>query len=662
MGKKARQKQLTADTPVPARPAEPPHDPNAWTAKDRRYWPAVGGVLALGAALRLLWLDRWVFQHDEAIYSIFSQNFRDYNFDPTYHGPTLYHILKLFFLAFGDSDLTARLVSVVMAFITFALILGPARRWLGDRGALFALGLHAISPVLVTYQRRILFDAFVIVLTFGAVLLAQKIRAAKAGTWAWTGSWVGLVALLTAFLATKANSFFVIAMLFSFSVAVMLRGVGPRNLGVRLPSQLPILMFAAVSAAAIFWGPRYPEDMALTKKHENFLIAVCVAASAFLWEWLRRTGHDARVAKAAAEPSTAAAPGLRVALTVWLCLAAGGLVYFFFFGHGYLWLVSPSEWSWSRYWPDVQQAMNKMLAYWGGQQKAPRLPGRHDFYLPLLIAYELPILIAFIGGVVRASRFRAPFTDLLLWWSFTSWTLYAMANEKVPWLMTHLVAPFALLGGWWLGQLRLTANGRKVFAAAGLVSVAFLLRNVSATNFERAIDNREPMFYAFTAESFGDAMWNAVEIAKTKTGDIWIYNAWPPSWYMRPNAVAKILAPAVAHYPEHEPPAGPLRFIVCQEGDWQKYREERFSGWHTWTWDKKTGGMVPDVAGAENPHILNWPRLSWYSFRPDLFLPWFFARKAEIPVYPPAQNHNFFTNTAFLTEWSHIPVVVATPP
>jgi len=307
----------------------------------------------------------------------------------------------------------------------------------------------------------------------------------------------------------------------------------------------------------------------------------------------------------------------------------------------------------------VRFAMKKMLDYWGNQQVNPRLPGRHDFYLPLMIAYELPILVAFIGGVVRASRVRAPFTDLLLWWSFTSWTLYSMANEKVPWLMTHLVAPFALLGGWWLGQLRLTANGRKVFAALAVLGAAYLLRNVSATNFERAVDNREPMFYAFTGESLGDTMFHAIDVTRDRTGDFWIYNAWPPSWYMR-NAQKEYNA--VAHYPEHEPPGVPLRMVVCMEPDWERFREERFPGWHKWTYNKRTGRVEADVPGAENPHILNWPRLSWWSFRPDLFFKWYFARQADIPPFPRPRDDSFFNNPSFLTEWSHIPVVVATPP
>jgi len=658
MGKKSRRAQATEPAAAaPVRAAEPAPDPHPWTAKDKRYWPAVGVVLAVAAALRLYRLDVPIFQHDESIYAVFSNDFVNYKFDPVYHGPTLYHILKAFFLAFGDSDFSARLVSVLMGFITLGLILGPARRWLGDRGALFALGLHAISPVLVTYQRRILFDALVVVLTFGAVLLFQRMRATAVGSAGWTGSLVGLVALLTAFLATKANSFFVIAMLLSFAAAFLLRGRGPRDLAVKLPEQLPLLMFAAVTAASIVWGARFPENMPLTKKHEQFLIAVCVAASAFLWEWLRRTGYGSRPAR----PSTATAP--RVALAVTLSVTASAFVYFFFFGHGYLWFTNPRAWTWAQYWPDVRDAMKKMLEYWGGQQKAPRLPGRHDFYLPLLIAYELPILIAFVGGVVRASRVRAPFTDLLLWWSFTSWTLYAMANEKVPWLMTHLAAPLALLGGWWLGQLRFTGTARKVFAAALAVSAAFLLRNVSATNYERAIHNREPMFYAFTPETFGDVFFHALAASRGKPGDFWVYDPWPPSWYMRRAADQY---GGIAFYPTLEipdpQPDKTFRLVFCTETDWDRYRRERFAGWHLWTWDPKTKRVVADARGDTPLLILNWPRLSWYSLRPDLFARWFFARHADIPPYPLPPGHDFFTNPAFLTEWSQIPVVVATAP
>jgi uncharacterized protein (TIGR03663 family) len=638
---------------------EPPVDPNAWTVRDPRYWPVLGALFVLAAALRIFHLDTPPFQHDESIYSIFSLNFHDYNFDPVYHGPVLYHIIKLFFVLFGDTDFSARMVSVVMGLLTLGLVMGPGRRWLGDRGALFATALYTLSPVMVTYQRRIIFDAFVVLLTLGAIFLFQAALSGVRGSWPWRWAWIGLTALLTAFLATKANAFFVVAMLGSFWVLDLTRGVGPRDFLVRLPRQLPILMFGALSLAAMF-ALRDENKV----RNERMLAVVGVVASALLWEWLRRPAYEPRAGKKApraAEASRVWPPThLPDPVTVLLAVLAAVLVFAFFFGHGYLWFQKPLEIRQTlvQYWPDIRSAMPRMLEYWGGQQKEPRLPGRHDFYLPLLMLYELPILLVFVAGVVRASRNRTPFTDLLLWWSFTSWTLYAMANEKVPWLMIHLVAPFALLGGWWLGQLTLRSRQRTVAAVLGVLGIAYMARNVSATNYERAVDHREPMFYAFTGESFKDTFFHAVEISKTKTGDFWIYNAWPPSWYMRPSFFGKI-PNAVPYYPEHDPPAGPLRLVMCMEPEWEKYREERFAGWHKWTWEN--GHLVQDGTG-ENPHILNWPRASWKiggsepwtlgSMRPDKWAHWFITREASLPESP----------DPFLTEWSHIPVVVATPP
>jgi uncharacterized protein (TIGR03663 family) len=641
MAKKARRAAVqTTGGSQPARPAaEPPADPKAWTQADRRYWPVMSALFFFATALRIFHLDKPSYQHDEAIYSVFSLNFNDYHFDPVYHGPVLYHIIKLFFVLFGDNDFVARMVSVVMGLGTLGLVIGPARRWLGDRAALFATVLLAISPVMVTYQRRIIFDAFVVLITLGCVLLFQAAIHGAQGTWGWRRAWIGLSALLTVFLATKANAFFVVAMLFSFWVLHHTRGVGPRDLLVRLPRQLPLLMFVAVSLAAAFALRDENKD-----RNERMLAVAGVVASALLWEWLRRPASEPRAGRKATAVPAFEWPRPD-ALTIGLSLLAAAFVFAFFFGHGYLWWQHPLE-TIPKYWPDIKTAMPNMLAYWGGQQKEPRLPGRHDYYLPLMVLYELPILVAFLGGVVRASRQRTPFTDFLLWWCFTSWTLYSLANEKVPWLMVHLVAPFALLAGWWLAQLRPVGTAGKLQMAAYALGALYLLRNVSATCYERAVDDREPMFYAFTSESFKDTFFKARQLARPLTGDYWIYNAWPPSWWMRHTGAEE--PGVVVSYEEHTPPAGPMKLVVCMEPDWEKYRGERFVGWHKWTWEN--GKLVKDGTGP-NPHILNWPRASWTSLRPDKWAHWFITREASLPETP----------DPFLTEWSHIPVVVATP-
>src|SRR6185436_16209238 len=97
-----------------------------------------------------------------------------------------------------------------------------------------------------------------------------------------------------------------------------------------------------------------------------------------------------------------------------LSLAAGFFLFCFFYGHGTRWgdeimraVRTPTmigRWDFIQaHWTEIKSALPKTLEYWGGQQKAPRLPGRHDFYLTLMLAYELPILIAAVFGIMRAS-------------------------------------------------------------------------------------------------------------------------------------------------------------------------------------------------------------------------------------------------------------------
>jgi hypothetical protein len=101
---------------------------------------------------------------------------------------------------------------------------------------------------------------------------------------------------------------------------------------------------------------------------------------------------------------------------------------------------------------------------------------------------------------------------------------------------------------------------------------------------------------------------------------------------------------------------------VCQEPDFEKEKDGKFKGFHKWTVDPVTKQVVRD-SGGENPYILLWPRISWSSLRLDKWLHWFITRDAPLPPGDPwwGQHPEADNDTAFLTEWSHIPVVVATP-
>jgi hypothetical protein len=130
---------------------------------------------------------------------------------------------------------------------------------------------------------------------------------------------------------------------------------------------------------------------------------------------------------------------------------------------------------------------------------------------------------------------------------------------------------------------------------------------------------------------------------------MWVHNAWPSSWYLRNSAVE---FPGVGinweeNIPKHL--SENLRLIMCKATDWEKIRQ-RYPGYHLWSWHPEQG-VVKDLPGEQMNSLLH-PRLSWRSLRPDKWARWFLTREAATPEMP----------DPFLTEWSNVAVVIATPP
>jgi uncharacterized protein (TIGR03663 family) len=626
-------------------------------------WRWVAAWLLAAVVLRLLWLGHGPFSHDEAIHANFSLHFADYKYDPIYHGPLLYHLIATNFWLFGDSDFMARLAPALLGIAMLVVVLAT-RRWLGARAMLCSLALLVISPVITTYSRHLIHDSLVMLLTLGAVICFQTARDHPSTTWRGRWARIGVTSMLALMLTTKANAFFILAMLLSFWVSYKASGLLRGERKATWPFWVPLLALLAVALVSIVINRE-------VHWHERFFSLFCVASVLVVWEWMRRTPEYSHPAAAdgAVDETVKTSDGARNLwhwITPWLCAAAGFFLFAFFYGHGYLWLSDPS--AISRYWGDVvgpDSAIPKMLRYWGGQQANPRLPGRHDYYIVLMTLYELPIALAGLCGLVYLCRHRSPFTDLLIWWALTSFVLYSLANEKVPWLMTHIMLPVALLAGTWIAQHweqfvesnadaanRRTSSTRHVGSpvktwsiVAGVTGAVFLLRNLSATNFERPADRREPMFYAQATEDFRDKLMNGLRDTAPSYANIWVHpdKSWPLVWYMR--STAPYMGQSAVQW-SRIPIDAPLRLAVqltpedwsaaikagkVTQEQWQE-AQARLSGWQ-----------------SQSADFIIWPRASWSALRPGTFVTWWISRQASI-------------ENGVLKEWSVSPVVVSTPP
>ena len=120
-----------------------------------KYGLGIAFIILFGAFIRLYNLDYMAFHHDESIHARHSWDLSQgnlggvsgYKYDPTYHGPFLYHFGAMFFLLFGDTDFTARLPFVTFGILMFYFIwrLKPV---IGTTGVVIALILAATSPTL----------------------------------------------------------------------------------------------------------------------------------------------------------------------------------------------------------------------------------------------------------------------------------------------------------------------------------------------------------------------------------------------------------------------------------------------------------------------------------------------------------------------------------
>ncbi|RYX85845.1 TIGR03663 family protein [bacterium] len=602
-----------------------------------KFWMGAMAVMILTIVLRQTQLGTAPFHPDETIHAFFSYGFDNYHYDPVYHGPLLYHLTSLFFRLFGQYDYVARLVPSLLGIGLVALILGPARSWLGNRAALVAGGLVAVSPSIVTYSRHLLHDALVLDLTLGAVLsfitALHYPSTDKRGRYAL----FGLAACLSLFLATKANFFFILVVILAFYGSWLVTGKVRFSLG--FSRAWPAALFALVTATAIIF-PRDNTDLDPIKdsQHRIFIVVAMLSCALFLF-WVTSRKQDSEELEA----RTRWKGGVDWT-TIVLSIALALWIYVFLFGQGAQiiaqWISTkqfPSD-TWVSGRESAKHAIEKMLEYWGGQQAKPRLPSRHDYYVVLGILYELPIYIAAMGGIWYAAKQRTVFKDFLLWWAFASWTVYAVANEKVPWLLVHLILPLALLASLWLASL----NWRKpLFFAATCAGLLFALRGDVAMVFQRAGDNAEPLLYAQTPDVFRDALDAAMLETRGDSREIWMNGErqWPSVWYLRDEHWVPLKGKSGT------PIAGSFtpdryRIFIAQDTDLTKLKNRD-------EWNLRT------------VNFLIWPRVSWTGLQPDRFIRWFWTRETISPAE--MQSGPGDSKTSILSgkgEWSHATAVI----
>jgi predicted membrane-bound mannosyltransferase/DNA-binding beta-propeller fold protein YncE len=206
-------------------------------------------LLILAVVTRLYGLGDRVASHDEVNHFVPSYDFsqgEQFRFDPMTHGPLQMHLIALSFVAFGDSDFTARLPAALFSIASVAIALFLFRRYLGRNGALIAGVLFLISPYMLYYGRYQRNEAFIVVwvlLTIYAIL-----RYLERGEW---GTLVLFTVVNALHFTDKATGF-----IFAGGQMVFLAGYFLVRLGLRqeIKQLTKIRFYASLGVAALLFG------------------------------------------------------------------------------------------------------------------------------------------------------------------------------------------------------------------------------------------------------------------------------------------------------------------------------------------------------------------------------------------------------------------------
>jgi len=192
----------------------------------------------------------------------------------------------------------------------------------------------------------------------------------------------------------------------------------------------------------------------------------------------------------------------------------------------------------------LRTALYDSLGYWLSQQPVNRGGQPWFYYLAVLAAYELPVLVLAAVGIITSLR-RPTLLRLYLVWSATlNLVVYSWASERMPWLVLHLLLPLVLLAGvglqtLWEGRHTLRAAAI-AFAAAG---AAFLLWGAVNVAYLHPADPAELLVFTQTSIQ-SDAVREAILQADQRTlaaahrhatiqVDSWEGTAWPWAFYLR---------------------------------------------------------------------------------------------------------------------------------
>ncbi len=459
------------------------------------FWWEVAGYAALivaGLAMRLWDLGSRAMHHDESLHALYSWklfNGDGYQHNPMMHGPFQFEANAALFFVFGDSDVTARLLYAVagVALIAMPLLL---RSRLGRLGALLAALMLAASPAMLYFSRFARNDILMAVWAFGLVVCMWRYFDEGRSRYLYISA-----ALLALAFATKESAYLVTGTL---GLWAMLLAIQPRVARVMKSLELqgvspPValgrvarglwLSYQQVFADAV--GGRRGEDSEADPRPASFLVFL-VTLTLPQWSAFVAVFQDTpllswtNLTLVAPEGSPRIGDPVGGGIVIAFLTVAALLILSIYFGYRWRWsvwwrsaLVFYSVWTllyttfFTNFFGGVKSGIWQALGYWVVQQGEGRGDQPWYYYFIISSVYEFLPIFAGVAGIVYFLRKRDRFSAFLVFWPLTTFALYTIASEKMPWLLVNITLPFIVLSAKFLAQVLKRTEWRALFHTGG---------------------------------------------------------------------------------------------------------------------------------------------------------------------------------------------------
>jgi uncharacterized protein (TIGR03663 family) len=485
---------------------------------------------------------------DEAVHAWLAWNLykgTGYQYDPIYHGPLQFPITALFYFLFGVSNVSGRLLSILLG---TALVGLPyfLRHWMGRGAAIVAAALIAISPAFV-YTSRLERDdmlsclfAMTMAIALFSFMRTRRIRYLYMG-----------VASIALSLSAMENTYITLFIFGTFLLVTL----GSEH----LPSSRRLHGLVELwdrtgdtgqVGTTILYGFFLVLLIAfvLTVVTGLYLPVPLVLGLGLLGLVSRQVTLQARADGNVPFSDAVREPNKQQWLNAATIVVAILFLLFSTFGtnlHG-IWdssqaLFNHGQCSYNSFLLNpCRRDIIGGLFYWLSQHGVAR-GGQPWFYYPLLFGlYEQIAVIFGVGAIVWFARRPTVFTTFLTYWAVLAFGVYSWAGEKFPWLMVHSLLPFTLLAAMFIVQIfQLSSTVRWVSAAVLALLLVVELHNTYEVNFVNGADPVEMMVYVQSSPDTPKVANDILSISNKVTGgnDLHVtidtQDTWPFAWYLR---------------------------------------------------------------------------------------------------------------------------------